>query len=154
LKDVEFAKSGHRLIVRSNVLKLFKKYGQGKKSIESGGILLGHVCKDHVEITKATTPNRFDSLGPRLFIRSKVGAQVEINTAWKRSNSIMIYLGEWHTHAEINPKPSITDKNTILKLLEKTKMEIDFLYLIIIGHDNTYWVGRQTEKELTELVRM
>jgi len=30
-------------------------------------------------------------------------------------------------------------------------MEIDFLYLIIVGCNSTYWVGKQTMEELIEL---
>jgi integrative and conjugative element protein (TIGR02256 family) len=133
------------------VFKTFKEYTNREIDYEAGGILLGYVYKNYSEIIIATVPNKYDSFGSNFFIRSKIGAQPQINKAWHRSNGTVIYLGEWHTHLEINPKPTIIDKNMIINSLKKTKMEIDFLYLIIVGLNNTFWVGVQTEKDLIEL---
>ena len=63
-------------------------------------------------------------------------------------------MGEWHTHPDINPKPSITDIDMIKKQLKETEMEIDFLYLIIVGRDDTYWVAKQNNEKITILDRI
>ena len=154
LKGIEFANSGNRLIFRAKVLSIFRKYAQKKGPDEAGGILLGYVYRNHVEIAKVTTPSRFDSFGRCFFIRSKISAQAQINKAWKRSRGSLIYLGEWHTHSEINPKPSDVDRKMIIKSLKETEMEINFLYLIIVGHNFSYWVGKQMQRKLTELKRI
>lgn len=154
LKDVGFANSEHRLIIKREVLNVFKKYEQRKGTNESGGILLGHVYKNRADIIEIATPNRFDSSGPLFFNRSKIGAQLQINKAWEKSNGTLIYLGEWHTHPEINPKPSAIDKEMIAKSLKEIMMEISFLYLIIVGRNNTYWVGKQMRKKLIKLERV
>lgn len=151
LKDIEFSNSHDRLIVTDNVLRVFKKYEQKKRANEAGGILLGYVYRDRTEIMKVTTPSKLDSFGNNFFIRSRITGQAEINNAWDKSNGILIYLGEWHTHSQLNPKPSIVDMKMILKSLMETKMEIDLLYLIIVGQNNTHWVGKQTETQLVEL---
>ena len=62
----------------------------------------------------------------------------------------MIYLGEWHTHNELNPTPSPRDKNMIKNMLKDSKMEIDFLILIIVGEKNNY-IGVQSKSSLKEL---
>ena len=154
LKDIEFANTGHHLIIKSEIINVFKKYEQGESTNESGGILLGHVYKNRADIIKVATPNKFDSSGPHFFDRSKIGAQPQINKAWGKSNGTLIYLGEWHTHPEINPKPSAIDEEMIAKSLKETAMEIDFLYLIIVGRNNTYWAGKQTWKKLIKLERI
>ncbi|PIV64643.1 MAG: hypothetical protein CO162_00955 [bacterium (Candidatus Ratteibacteria) CG_4_9_14_3_um_filter_41_21] len=151
LKNVEFANSKECLIIKSKVLNVFRKYEQKKSVDESGGILLGYVYRNYTEIAKVTTPNRFDTHRLRFFIRSKVSAQAQINKAWIKTRGTLIYVGEWHTHSETNPKPSDVDKKMIMKSLKETKMEIDFLYLIIVGCNSTYWVGKQTMEELIEL---
>jgi integrative and conjugative element protein (TIGR02256 family) len=84
-------------------------------------------------------------------VRSKKGTQPQINKAWKKSRGTEIYLGEWHTHFEVNPTPSLTDKNMVKNSLRKTIMEIDFLFLIIVGLNRTIWVGKQTKEGLIEL---
>jgi len=142
IRDIGFGKSYHRLIIKKSVLKTFSKFVSKKANNESGGIFLGNVYKNHCEIVKVTTPNKYDSFGPNFFVRSKRGAQPQINKAWKKSNGTEIYLGEWHTHFEDEPKPSLTDKNLVINSLRKTKMEIDFLFLIIVGLNRTLWVGK------------
>ena len=151
IKDIEFGNSYHKLIIKKSIIKTFSKLVSKKATNESGGILLGNVYKNHCEIVKVTKPNKYDSFGPNFFVRSKRGAQPHINKAWKKSNGTEIYLGEWHTHFEEEPKPSLTDKNLIINSLRKTKMEIDFLFLIIVGFNRTFWVGKQTKEELIEL---
>ena len=154
LRDIEFANSIDRLIIKSKTLSVLRKYGQKKGTGESGGILLGYVYRDHTEAVKVTTPSRFDSFEPRFFIRSRISAQAQIDKAWKKSGGTLIYLGEWHTHSETNPKSSVVDREMIIKSLRETKMEIDFLYLIIVGHNCGYWVGKQIRKRLSELKRI
>jgi len=150
-KDTEFCYLTHRLIIKRNVFRTFKKYTSGKVGYEAGGILLGCVYKNHSEVIKVTVPNKFDTFSTNFFIRSKRGAQPQINKAWHKSNGTVIYLGEWHTHLEADPKPTCTDKEMIFNSLKKTKMEINFLYLILVGLNSTYWVGKQTVKGLIEL---
>lgn len=153
LKDILFSNEDHQLIIKKKAVKVFRKYEWGRNGSESGGILLGHIYRSRTEIVQVTTPNKHDTWGPLFFIRSKIGAQPIINRAWKRSNKVLNYVGEWHTHPEVYPKPSDVDKRMIMKSFKETEMEIDFLYLIIVGCDNTYWVGKQMGNQLVELMR-
>lgn len=148
---IEFINSSRTLKINQNVLKIFAKYEQKIDGLEAGGILLGNVLADYDEIIKASVPNRFDTRDYFFFNRAKIPAQLKINKEWEKSNGTMIYLGEWHTHSEVNPKPSVEDKKMILKVFQETIMEINFLYLIIVGPNGTYWVGRQTANGLIEL---
>jgi integrative and conjugative element protein (TIGR02256 family) len=143
--------SNQTLRVSKKVIKTFEKYEQKEGRHEAGGILLGYVAKDYVVITDATTPNRFDLKTFFSFIRAKIPAQLRIDKAWKKSSGTKIYLGEWHTHSELNPTPSSEDRQMISKTLQETSMEIDFLYLMIVGLKGTYWLGRQTGEGLVRL---
>jgi len=148
---LEFEEPNRILKISEKVIKTFEKYEQKEGCSENGGILLGHVARDYVMIAEATTPTRFDFRTIITFVRVKIPAQLRINKVWKKSSGTLIYLGEWHTHRETNPTPSAQDKKMILKSLQETKMEIDFLYLIVVGINRTYWVGKQTKNGLTKV---
>lgn len=154
IKYIEFSDPLRHLKICVSALKTFRKYRPEKSSLESGGILLGYVYKKYDEIIKATAPTRLDYQAPFTFIRSKMPAQRKINISWKKSKGCLIYLGEWHTHSESDPTLSSTDIEMIEKTFKETKMEIDFLYLIIVGLNNTYWVGRKSPKGLIELTKI
>ena len=151
---IEFSNSTVTLDISLTVIEKFRKYEQREGYNESGGILLGYVTKNFDYIQEITIPNKYDSKGLTFFIRSKEPAQKKINKSWKISKGSLIYLGEWHTHYENNPKPSRDDINMIKRALKNTEMEIDFLYLIIVGVNNTYWVGRCTGKGVKSLQEM
>lgn len=151
---IEFSNSTATLNISSTAIEKFRKYEQREGCNESGGILLGYVTKNCDYIQKVTVPNKYDSKGLTFFIRSKEPAQKKINKSWKISKGSLIYLGEWHTHYKNNPKPSHNDVNMIKRALKNTDMEIDFLYLIIVGANNTYWVGRCTTIGVKRLQEM
>lgn len=152
-EDIEFIDSKYRLIIKRDLLQLLKKYEQIGNRFESGGILIGLIYKGHIEIKEITVPGKLDRLGQFFFIRSKNGAQSRINKAWKKTTGALNYLGEWHTHPIQNPTPSQDDRKMIKKQLKETKMEIDFLFLLIVGQNDTYWVGRQTHQGLAKMRR-
>lgn len=139
------------LIITEKVINLFTKYEQKKGYDEAGGILLGNVTVESVIISDVTTPNRFDVRNILYFVRAKIPAQLRVNNAWKESRGTTIYLGEWHTHQEISPNPSQQDIEMIRKVFNETIMEINFIYLIIVGLNSTYWVGKQTRNGLIKL---
>lgn len=151
VKHLEFYDRIRRVRISSKVLKVFRKYEQKGGELESGGILLGSAYDDYDSIIKITLPNQLDTGEFSFFNRSKIPAQLQINKSWKRSKGYLIYLGEWHTHSEINPQPSTIDIKMIEKTFKETKMDISFLYLIIVGMENTIWVGRQDSNGLVGL---
>ena len=149
--DLHYFHPHDMLIIKTEIVHQLRNHEQITGANESGGILLGHVYEDHNEITRITTPGKLDIIGRFFFVRSRLGAQLRINKAWEKSQGTLIYIGEWHTHSELNPKPSLQDKSMIENARGKTIMEIDFLYLIIVGQNNTLWVGKQTKDGLLDL---
>jgi len=137
------------------VLADLNKYRQFGKRKEAGGILLGQVFDDRVLIDEITLPSIWDRAGKLFFIRNVRKAQKEVNKTWVKSGGKRIYLGEWHTHPEVNPTPSSDDKKLILNMLKDTKMEIDFLFLVIVGLDDLdLYVGYQKVDQLRKLSRI
>lgn len=129
------------------------KYVQKDSMNENGGILLGKVTDDYfrVTITNITEPTLFDKKGRYHFIRSKRSVQKTINKLWKLSDREINYIGEWHTHPQENPKPSLTDEIMIAECIKNNTCPFGELFLIIIGLNDTHYVGHRTQKSLTEL---
>jgi integrative and conjugative element protein (TIGR02256 family) len=119
---------------------------------ESGGILLGSVFpRSHVLVEMATRPGFLDKAGRYFFERSRPRAQTIVNRRWKKSAGQSIYLGEWHTHPVADPVPSSRDRTMIRNMFHQTKMEIDFLLLIIVG-TRSLWIGIENGESVRELL--
>ncbi|CAM4527381.1 Mov34/MPN/PAD-1 family protein [Paenibacillus xylanexedens] len=125
--------------ISQSVEEIFNIYRQNDKwKSESGGILLGRVYRNKIIIEMASEPNGSDKSGRYYFYRNVRRAQKIVEQSWKDSGGEIVYLGEWHTHPEEVPTPSCTDKRLIINMLRDTNMEIDFLFLIIVGISNYY----------------
>ena len=148
-----FENSDFKIKIAPAVINQFKNHEQSIGKKESGGILLGKLYPDIVIVEEITTPNKLDRFGYRYFIRSKIAAQEIIDDRWSKTEGKLNYLGEWHTHSEKYPQPSSQDKKMIANTLETTEMEFDFVILVIIGIENTFWVGVQTKDGLSKLNR-
>jgi integrative and conjugative element protein (TIGR02256 family) len=134
------------LVVDKTVNNITKKFSDKLPDLESGGILLGRILPNrYIVIEDLTTPTSKDKRGLFYFERDKKTAQNIINEKWLKSEGEIIYLGEWHTHNEDIPTPSKRDLNMIKNQLKTSKMEIDFLILLIVGQKENYW-GIQTKK--------
>ncbi|MCL4299615.1 MAG: Mov34/MPN/PAD-1 family protein [Anaerolineae bacterium] len=137
--------------ISADALSTFQKYRPSLGTNEAGGILLGRVYPgSRIVVEVATPPNTHDKAGRFYFHRDAVTAQQIVNRAWHNGQGECIYLGEWHSHNEPYPCPSRRDRQMIRKMLRKTRMEINFLLLIIVGIKEC-WVGVEDGKVLTEL---
>lgn len=140
------------LELTDEVLEKFKKYRQTRNRMEAGGILLGQVFDTKIVIDEITEPSLLDKAGRFFFVRNVKMAQKTVNTVWSKSNGKSIYLGEWHTHSETNPFPSYDDRKLIADMLIHSKMEINFLFMIIVGlGENDLYVGYQKGRLLSKL---
>jgi integrative and conjugative element protein (TIGR02256 family) len=138
----------------SGVTKVFGSHVQRFGQSESGGILLGSVYPgSYVLVEKATTPKYPDQAGPCFFDRSRARAQRIVEREWRDSSGVRIYLGEWHTHSEMHPKPSGRDRRMIRNMFRQTEMHIDFLILVIVGITSV-WVGIESGNSLRRLQPM
>jgi integrative and conjugative element protein (TIGR02256 family) len=147
-------KLGEQHVVFTNhVVKVLQSYKQIEKSQhESGGILLGKVYKDLIIVDEVSLPSKEDKSGRFFFERNVKKAQSIIENAWKESNGERIYLGEWHTHPEDTPTPSNDDKKLLSNMLKDSDIEIDFLFMVIIGIKNSFVaVQRKGQKNIEPL---
>ena len=139
------------LELSDDVLRVFASHVQTFGRSEAGGILLGCVYPgSHVVVQKVTVPAYPDRAGLCFFDRSRKRAQRIVEREWKNSSGVCMYLGEWHTHSEPHPDPSPRDRKMIRNMLRQTKMEIDSLFLVIVG-TRSNWDGVENGERLQRL---
>lgn len=123
------------------------------EAYESGGVLLGRYISDSndIVIDHVTTPQPGDRSSRSRFFRSRKRHQELIDEAWSTSNETTAYLGEWHTHPESIPHPSMIDRAGWVKkaLLDDF---VEAIFFIIIGtEDIRIWEGRRRQATQTLL---
>lgn len=121
-----------------------------EKDEEGGGVILGRFIIDskNIIIDDVTLPMLGDKKSRFSFFRSAKPHQRVIDNKWEKSNGTCHYLGEWHTHPEEYPTPSVRDWEGWNKQLKDDKFTSRYLYFVILGTKDFYiWEGdRRTLK--------
>ena len=135
--------AGHRFKLRRSVAVQMYFYLQNKPGIEeSGGVLLGRYildCSDTV-VDRITTPMAGDRRTRIRFFRSARSHQQIIDAAWVSSNGTCNYVGEWHTHPEPDPSPSLVDIMDWRRRFLFDRIDSEVLYFVILGtHQLNVW---------------
>jgi integrative and conjugative element protein (TIGR02256 family) len=121
------------IIFSRDIINKFKKFSQLKK--EAGGLLLGYIRSSHFDVRYITTPYSKDISTPTSFERKDPFHLTKINRLYKKTFGKIVYIGEWHTHQEDYPKPSIVD----IKEWNDIKSERQyFVIFLIIGKKGFY----------------
>ena len=131
--EIVLSDSGRKLKFTEEIIKMFESYRQVGKEPEAGGILIGREDKNNgnLIIEYATAPMKKDIRKRYRFYRKDEGHTEYYNKIYKENNGIYAYVGEWHTHPENEPSPSLIDKNNWKKVLNK-KGEGE-LFNVIVG---------------------
>lgn len=115
---------------------------------EAGGILIGSYRGPHIEILACTTPMPGDRRCAWMFDRRDKGHAVAANIYWKESGGQLTFVGEWHTHPEDYPSPSIVDRRTWTKVTKSSP--VDPKVFLIAGRRSA-WIGLGTKQTVAEL---
>jgi integrative and conjugative element protein (TIGR02256 family) len=119
-------------------LDVFSRYIQdGLDSKEAGGILLGHVRGEHLEIIEATEPSIWDRRFRFLFERMPHFHQRRAMKRWEDSNGLVRYIGEWHTHPQNHPTPSSIDLSE-WRILAADRVDGRPLLTLIVGYKDLH----------------
>ena len=104
---------------------------------EAGGILIGYRRGPHLHIVDSSAPLRGDR-GTRLsFHRSARGHAAFALARWRVSGKTCDYLGEWHTHPEVEPSPSSIDLREWHMMVKRRR---DPMVFVILGTSGI-WAG-------------
>ena len=134
------------ILIEYQVICMVDQYRQRSPgSSESGGILLGFRRERHLHVTDATVPLGTDSRSRTHFYRSAEPHRQAAHARWQESGGIIDYVGEWHTHPELNPSPSTIDRRGWELICSSRKAPMLF---IIAGTQNRLWFGLGVEAGL------
>jgi integrative and conjugative element protein (TIGR02256 family) len=99
---------------------------------ETGGILIG--CYDAAHrsalVSRITGPPRDSVSGPSTFERGTQGLDALLARAWRHR---LYYLGEWHSHPEVNPQASEIDALQMSMFASTAGMRCPEPVLLIVG---------------------
>jgi integrative and conjugative element protein (TIGR02256 family) len=123
--------SGQSLVLTDEVLEHLMKYRQrGSDSREAGGQLFARFDGNIIRIECATGPRLSDRRHLMSFVPSRLAERREIKRLFKDG---LHYIGDWHTHPELRPKPSRTDIDSIQDLFKKSRHKLASFVMIIVG---------------------
>jgi len=136
---------GGLILIESEVMTTLGRYRQrSSNACEAGGILLGHRRGVHLHITEATEPTEHDIRTRTSFVRSQKVHQEVALEKWRVSEGTVDYLGEWHTHPELDPQPSSIDRRE-WKAICKLRGSLAMVFIIAGTTSDTWFgVGRAT----------
>ncbi|WP_366139479.1 Mov34/MPN/PAD-1 family protein [uncultured Endozoicomonas sp.] len=136
MRDLAFynLKSPHMVLMSSDVLAFFQSHCQ-VEGPESGGLMLGYWRDPHLEIIKCTAPMPEDKQSRFSFLRKDRHHMMLAQALHNSSQQKICYLGEWHTHPEEIPSPSLTDCREWKVIQSKYNRPLSF---VIVGRGRLY----------------
>ncbi len=145
------------ILFTPNTIRMFERSIQTTSvQPESGGYLFGQMFGDQLVIKVATPLGPVDVREPRFIKRIKHRGQLLVNRIWSASNGKIILTGEWHTHFEAEPNPSIVDYDESNKAFKNNITHLDFMVVVIVSSSAIInsWVGVRDSKGLVRVERI
>lgn len=97
---------------------------------EAGGQLFGTLSAAEVCVIEASGPYVGDERSRYRYRSNPAAAQRAIEDRHKRG---LLYLGEWHTHAEDYPSASGLDADAMRRLIASSQLNSNALLMMIVG---------------------
>jgi integrative and conjugative element protein (TIGR02256 family) len=155
LSNIFENKQGHKFEISSSVIEQMVHFIQNfPDRSEAGGVMLGRfiINSKDVVVDKITAPMKGDIKSRFRFFRSKYPHQARIDEEWTTSCGTCNYLGEWHTHPEPTPAPSLCDMSDWKKKLLLDSFDSDFLFFVIVGTEQiNAWQGIRKKLSINQL---
>lgn len=126
--------------IKESVLERFQTYRQTYGN-EVGGVLTGSIISDdRYRLSNVSEPcTEFNTSNRYCCIRDAAKANDFIKKEFEVSNHTRVYMGEWHTHPENHPTPSVIDINSIIEIYNKSEIVIAGVVLVIVGLKSNYY---------------
>lgn len=100
------------------------------RATEAGGQLFGSINTEQVCVAEVSGPYASDERSRYRYRSDQAAAQYAIEDRHKRG---LLYLGEWHTHAEDTPNASSRDRDAMRRLISSSQLNSDALLMMIVG---------------------
>jgi integrative and conjugative element protein (TIGR02256 family) len=134
-----------RFQIGPDSLAVMRQYIQDEPDkLEAGGVLLGrHILgTNDIIVDYITTPLQGDKRSRTRFFRRRQRHQQVIDQTWQESKGTCTYLGEWHTHPELSPLPSLLDRLEWQRKLIFDQFTEPIFFVIVGIEETRVWEGR------------
>lgn len=122
---------GQRLQISRQAFAHVCAYRQtSARATEAGGQLFGTLTSELISVTKATGPYARDERSRYRYRSDPAAAQRAIRL---QSDAGLLYLGEWHTHAEDCPGSSGLDDDAMRLIIQRSQLNSNALLMLIVG---------------------
>ncbi len=108
------------VIYEKSVLDVFASEIVNFGNLETGGVLLGWFEEGKICVSKATGAGSNATHEHIYFRADKDYIDMIIDMEHANSNGKVNYIGEWHTHPQVNPQPSSVDLNSLDEIVESS----------------------------------
>ena len=121
--------------IGDDLLNRLTEIGKKHYPSEFGGFLIGNYSDDlkQLNITDTILPIRFKSTRYQ-FERNTNGINEKLRSYYEETPK-KYYVGEWHTHPDNLPIPSLTDIKAMNNIVNHKDVSIQNPVLLIIGYD-------------------
>ncbi|HCA5258669.1 Mov34/MPN/PAD-1 family protein [Acinetobacter vivianii] len=104
---------GFEVFLTDRALHLIHLHRQfhGTRKTEACGIIIGEIRSKSLRVIDISPPADDDERSIYSFFRKSRNHQKYLNKMHEISEGVLQYIGEWHTHPEPYPRPSICDYN-------------------------------------------
>lgn len=147
-----FSRLSHRIVFGAEALAVMKRYQQHTRAdLEAGGILLGRYIQGTYDkvVDEVTGPLPGDERSRFGFYRDAKAHQDYINKRFSESNGTCTYLGEWHTHPQAIPVPSVIDLKDWRRRLRNDDIGSETVCYVIVGtKEIRVWEGDIMTKQI------
>jgi integrative and conjugative element protein (TIGR02256 family) len=124
------ADSGQSIVFSEAVLRRFTKYRQTQWwHREAGGQLFARLVLPEIVIEEATGP-RYSDWRTRHSYPNRCAEQREIAARHRRG---LHFVGDWHTHPEDLPLPSLRDEQSMREVFNESDHAMNGFLLTIVG---------------------
>ena len=104
------------------------------RATEAGGQLFGSITAELIEVIEATGPYTGDERSRHRYRSNPSAAQ---RASQEQSQAVLLYLGEWHTHAKDLPGASGLDDHAMQLMLARSQLNSNALLMLTVGRMET-----------------
>jgi integrative and conjugative element protein (TIGR02256 family) len=133
LIDFDLGSSGQRLVFETGVLDHFAAHQQTEQTPNEAGGQLFAACEDGIiRVVLATGPRPTDKRGPLSYVPDRREERREIKRFFAKG---LHFVGDWHTHPERVPSPSVIDIQNMQDCFRRSVHGLNFFVLVIVGDE-------------------
>jgi integrative and conjugative element protein (TIGR02256 family) len=99
-------------------------------SKEAGGQLFARIVGSTIQVVEATGPRKTDKRTMFGYVPDRDAEKAEIKEKYAEG---LHFVGDWHTHPQKIPRPSLTDTASMSDMVRNSSYDIDGLLMVIVG---------------------